>query len=50
MSPMAVDLHSGEPTRAGAILSPAMVLSTVLAANQLDASELRTAPIPGLLG
>lgn len=49
MGPELVDLTTGQPDEGGASLQPEHVMSTLLLAAGLDASSLRSEPLPALL-
>jgi len=49
MGPELVDLASGQPNEGGASMLPQHLCSTVLAAAGMDATMLRSQPIPALL-
>lgn len=49
MGPELIDLATGRPDEGGISLQPEHVLTTVLQAAGMDASVLRSAPIPALL-
>lgn len=50
MGPELIDLGTGRADEAGISLTPEHVMTTALKAAGMDASSLRSAPIPGLLG
>lgn len=49
LGPSLIDPSTGRPTEAGVPLTPEIVATTVLAAAGIDASDLRSQPLPPLL-
>ncbi|MFT5431679.1 MAG: hypothetical protein ACI9OJ_002376 [Myxococcota bacterium] len=49
LGPNLIDLSTGQSSEAGVSLKPEHVMSSVLASAGLDASELRSEPVPALL-
>jgi hypothetical protein len=49
MAPEPIDLQTGTADPDGISLKPEHVMSTIMAAGGLDASELQSEPIPALL-